>query len=150
MKFKTLSGSIAELRNAKKYLVDWNGKSKSKFQLSVRDFLYPYWKSDIVFEEFKLVGTRLSFDLYNANKKIAIEVQGAQHTKYVKFFHGNRMKYLEQLKRDDKKFRFCEINDINLVEIYPNDKICEDLFESFGVILWVDFYIYTAIIRYDL
>jgi hypothetical protein len=135
MKFKTLSGSTAELRNAKKYLVDWNGKSKSKFQLSVRDFLYPYWKSDIVFEEFKLVGTRLSFDLYNANKKIAIEVQGAQHTKYVKFFHGNRMKYLEQLKRDDKKFRFCEINDINLVEIYPNDKICEDLFESFGVIL---------------
>lgn len=135
MKFKTLSGSTAELRNAKKYLVDWNGKSKSKFQLSVRDFLYPYWKSDIVFEEFKLVGTRLSFDLYNANKKIAIEVQGAQHTKYVKFFHGNRMKYLEQLKRDDKKLRFCEINDINLVEIYPNDKICEDLFESFGVIL---------------
>ena len=135
MKFKTLSGSTAELRNSKKYLVDWNGKSKSKFQLSVRDFLYPYWKSDIVFEEFKLVGTRLSFDLYNANKKIAIEVQGAQHTKYVKFFHGNRMKYLEQLKRDDKKFRFCEINDINLVEIYPNDKICEDLFESFGVIL---------------
>jgi hypothetical protein len=135
MKFKTLSGSTAELRNAKKYLVNWNGKSKSKFQLSVRDFLYPYWKSDIVFEEFKLVGTRLSFDLYNANKKIAIEVQGAQHTKYVKFFHGNRMKYLEQLKRDDKKFRFCEINDINLVEIYPNDKICEDLFESFGVIL---------------
>ena len=135
MKFKTLSGSTAELRNAKKYLVDWNGKSKSKFQLSVRDFLYPYWKSDIVFEEFKLVGTRLSFDLYNANKKIAIEVQGAQHTKYVKFFHGNRMKYLEQFKRDDKKFRFCEINDINLVEIYPNDKICEDLFESFGVIL---------------
>jgi hypothetical protein len=135
MKFKTLSGSTAELRNAKKYLVDWNGKSKSKFQLSVRDFLYPYWKSDIVFEEFKLVGTRLSFDLYNANKKIAIEVQGAQHTKYVKFFHGNRMKYLEQLKRDDKKFRFCEINNINLIEIYPNDKICEDLFESFGVIL---------------
>ena len=135
MKFKTLSGSTAELRNAKKYLVDCNGKSKSKFQLSVRDFLYPYWKSDIVFEEFKLVGTRLSFDLYNANKKIAIEVQGAQHTKYVKFFHGNRMKYLEQLKRDDKKFRFCEINDINLIEIYPNDKICEDLFESFGVIL---------------
>ena len=135
MKFKTLSGSTAELRNAKKYLVDWNGKSKSKFQLSVRDFLYPYWRSDIVFEEFKLVGTRLSFDLYNASKKIAIEVQGAQHTKYVKFFHGNRMKYLEQLKRDDKKFRFCEINNINLVEIYPNDKICVDLFESFGVIL---------------
>jgi hypothetical protein len=135
MKFKTLSGSVAELRNARKYLIKWDGESKSKFQFSVKDFLYPYWRSDIVFEEFKLVGTRLSFDFYNASKKIAIEVQGAQHTKYVKFFHGNRMKYLEQLKRDDKKFRFCEINNINLVEIYPSDKICVELFESFGVIL---------------
>jgi hypothetical protein len=135
MKFKTLSGSTAELKNARKYLVKWQAESRSKFQFSVKEFLFPYWRTDIVFEEFRIVGTRLSFDLYNANKKIAIEVQGAQHTKYVKFFHGNRMKYLEQLKRDDKKFRFCEINDINLIEIYPNDKICEDLFESFGVIL---------------
>lgn len=135
MKFKTLSGSTAELRNAKKYLIQWDAESRSKFQLSVKDFLYPYWKADIVFEEFKIVGTRLSFDFYNANKKVAVEVQGAQHTKYVKFFHGNRMKYLEQLKRDDKKLRFCEINGISLVEIYPSDKVCEELFESFGVIL---------------
>ena len=135
MKFKTLTGSTAELRNARKYLIKWEADSKSKFQFSVKEFLYPYWRSDIVFEEFKIVGTRLSFDFYNASKKIAIEVQGAQHTKYVKFFHGNRMKYLEQLKRDDKKFRFCEINKINLVEIYPNDKISIELFESFGVIL---------------
>lgn len=135
MKFKTLSGSTAELKNAKKYLVKWGAESRSKFQFSVKEFLFPYWRTDIVFEEFRIVGTRLSFDLYNANKKIAIEVQGAQHTKYVKFFHGNRMKYLDQLKRDDKKFRFCEINEIKLVEIYPNDKINIDLFESFGVVL---------------
>jgi hypothetical protein len=135
MKFKTLSGSTAELKNARKYLVKWQAESRSKFQFSVKEFLFPYWRTDIVFEEFRIVGTRLSFDLYNANKKIAIEVQGAQHTKYVKFFHGNRMKYLDQLKRDDKKFRFCEINEIKLVEIYPNDKINIDLFESFGVVL---------------
>ncbi len=135
MKFKTLSGSTAELKNARKYLVKWEAESRSKFQFSVKEFLFPYWRTDIVFEEFRIVGTRLSFDLYNANKRIAIEVQGAQHTKYVKFFHGNRMKYLDQLKRDDKKFRFCEINEIKLVEIYPNDKINIDLFESFGVVL---------------
>lgn len=135
MKFKTLSGSTAELKNAKRYLVKWDAESRSKFQFSVKEFLYPYWRTDIVFEEFRIVGTRLSFDLYNANKKIAIEVQGAQHTKYVKFFHGNRMKYLEQLKRDDKKMRFCEINEIKLVEIYPNDKVNIELFESFGVVL---------------
>lgn len=126
---------MAELKNAKKYLIKWRGKTRSKFQSSVKEFIYPYWKDDIVFEEFKIVGTRMTFDLYNANKKIAIEVQGAQHTKYVKFFHGSRLKYLQQLKRDDKKFRFCEINDIKLVEIYPNDLVDADLFLSFGVIL---------------
>ncbi len=126
---------MAELKNAKKYLIKWRGKSRSKFQSSVKEFLYPYWKDDIVFEEFKIVGTRMTFDLYNANKKIAIEVQGIQHTKYVKFFHGSRLRYLQQLKRDDKKLRFCEINDIKLVEIYPNDLVDVDLFLSFGVIL---------------
>jgi hypothetical protein len=135
MKFKTLSGSSADLKNAKKYLINWNKPSRSKFQFSVKQFLKPYWQYDIVFEEFKLVGTRLSFDFYNANKKIAIEVQGGQHTKFVKFFHGNRFKYLEQLKRDDKKFRFCEINNIKLIEIYPEDKIDEELFLSLGVVL---------------
>lgn len=135
MKFKTISGSETTLKNAKKYLINWKKPSRSKFQTSVKNFLNPYWFNDIVFEEFKLVGTRLSFDFYNANKKIAIEVQGAQHTKYVKFFHGSRLKYLDQLRRDEKKLKFCDANDIKLIEIYPNDIIDEKLFESFGVIL---------------
>lgn len=126
---------MAELRNSKKFLVDWNAGSRSKFQSSVKSFLEPYWKHDIVFEELKLVGTRLSLDLYNANKKVAVEVQGAQHTKFVKFFHGSRFNYLDQLKRDDKKLRFCKINDIKLVEIYPTDVVDEELFWRFGVIL---------------
>ena len=88
-----------------------------------------------MFEEFRLVNTLLSFDFYNANKKIAVEVQGGQHTKYVEFFHGSRFKYLQQLKRDEKKLKFCEANGITLVEIYPKDKIDEELFLSFGVIL---------------
>jgi very-short-patch-repair endonuclease len=135
MKFKTIHGSTADLRNAKKYLIKWDDGSKSKFQKSVKDFLCKYWCNDIVFEELKIVGTRMSFDFYNANKNIAVEVQGEQHTKFVKFFHNNRLKYLEQLKRDDKKMRFCEINEIKLVEIYPQDIIDKNLFESFGVIL---------------
>jgi len=135
MKFKTINGSTAELKNAKRYLIKWRGKSRSKFQLSVKRFLFPYWKNDIVFEEFKLVGTRLSFDFYNANKRVAVEVQGGQHTKYVEFFHGNRFQYLQQLKRDEKKLKFCEVNEIVLVEIYPKDEINEELFLSFGTIL---------------
>ena len=94
-----------------------------------------FWQQNIVFEEFPIVGTRLTLDFYNANKKIAIEVQGRQHTGFVKFFHTNRMNFLHQLNRDKKKERFCELNKITLVTIFENDTINKELFESQGVIL---------------
>ena len=105
MKFYSVDGKLRNLKNPRKYHIDWGSPSRSKFQKNVKDFLYPYWGNDVVFEEFRLVGSRLSLDFYNANKRIAIEVQGAQHTKYVKHFHKNRYKFLDQLKRDQKNFQ---------------------------------------------
>jgi len=135
MKFKTLDGKERTLKNIKNCIIDWDAKSRSKFQFSVKQFLKTYWKGDVVFEELRIVGTRLSLDLYNANKKVAIEVQGEQHFKYVPFFHNTRGSYLKQIKRDVKKNEFCEINGIHLVEIYPNDILSKELFEKFGVYL---------------
>ena len=130
MKFLDPFGKPRNLKSAKKYLVDWEAKSRSKFQSKVKSFLEPYWKNDIVFEEFRIVGTRLSLDFYNANKKVAVEVQGDQHVRYVKYFHKNRLKYLDQLKRDQKKLDFCELNDIKLVEVYTTDTINASLFKD--------------------
>lgn len=136
MRFKTLTGADRTVKKAKNYLIDWDGKSRSKMQYSAKQFLKKYWSNHIVFEEFPVAGTRLSLDFYNANKKIAVEVQGKQHTKYVPFFHGkNKINYINQLKRDQDKLKFCELNDIQLVEIYDGDEVNEKLFESFGVIL---------------
>lgn len=136
MRFKTLTGVDRTVKKAKNYLIDWDGKSRSKIQYSAKQFLKKYWSNHIVFEEFPVAGTRLSLDFYNANKKIAVEVQGKQHTKYVPFFHGkNKINYINQLKRDQDKLKFCELNDIQLVEIYDGDEVNEKLFESFGVIL---------------
>jgi len=135
MKFKTLDGKDRTLKNIKSSIIKWDGKSRSKFQLQVKQFLKKYWQGDVVFEELKIVGTRLSLDFFNANKKVAIEVQGQQHFTYVPFFHGNRANYLSQIKRDVKKFEFCELNKINLVEIYPKDELSKEFFERFGVFL---------------
>jgi len=78
----------------------------------------------------------MSFDFYNANKKIAVEVQGGQHTKYVPFFHGGyKNNYLMQLKRDNEKCDFCELNDIQLVEIYENDKLSKSFFKKLDILL---------------
>ena len=128
MKFIDAYGRERNLKNAKKYLINWDKPSRSKFQTRVKKFLYPFWLHDIVFEEFRVVGSRLTLDFYNANKKVAVEVQGEQHTKYVKFFHKNPFKYSDQLKRDEAKLHFCKSNDIKLAEIYPQDEITASVF----------------------
>lgn len=135
MKFYTADGKLRNLKNPKKYHINWKASSLSKFQKGVKDFLFPFWKNDVVFEEFRIVGSRLSLDFYNANRRVAVEVQGAQHTKFVKHFHKNRLKYLEQLRRDQKKLDFCEMNDITMVEIYPEDTVDKALFEKQGIYL---------------
>ncbi len=128
MVFKTLYGSLKKVRTARKYLIDWNSKSKSKVQNSVKKYLEKYWEQDIVFEEFPLVGTRMTFDFYNATQNIIIEVQGRQHTKYVSFLHGgNKINYLKQLKRDQDKLKFCEINNIKFCEYFDGENSLTDL-----------------------
>jgi len=77
------------------------------------------------------VGTRLTIDFYNATKNIAIEVQGNQHTKYNKFFHkGNKMNYLDQLKRDDEKLAFCDLNNIKLLEVHEGQLDFDSLYKE--------------------
>lgn len=124
MKFKTLSGSTRKISNIKKHLIDWDGSSRSNFQKEVKAILKKYWDRHVVFEEFPIAGTKMSLDFYNANRKIAIEVQGQQHIKYVPHFHGGyKNNYLAQLDRDQQKNLFCEINDIELLEIYSLKEI---------------------------
>jgi len=136
MIFKTLVGSKKRVKKPKNYMVKWDKPSRSKMQFGVKEFVKTYWFNDVVFEEFPIVGTRMSLDLYNANKNIAIEVQGAQHLKYTPFFHGkSKTTFLSQIRRDNDKEEFCKLNNIKLVEVYPEDKLSVDLFKSFGVIL---------------
>tara|TARA_B100000427_G_scaffold310565_1_gene300471 strand:- start:1325 stop:1735 length:411 start_codon:yes stop_codon:yes gene_type:complete len=136
MEFQTIDGKLKRVKNLKKRIINWEASSRSKRQKAVKDFLKDYWFYHVTFEEFPVVGTRLSLDFYNANKRVAVEVQGSQHTKYNKFFHGgHKNNYLEQLKRDQIKAEFCEVNDIILVEIYDSDIINKSLFKKFDVTL---------------
>jgi hypothetical protein len=135
MIFKTLNGSQKRVQKPKKYLVDWGAKSRSNIQFATKAFLESFWKDHVVFEEFPVAGTRLRFDFYNANKQVAVEVHGAQHTKFVPFFHKRRSGFVSQLRRDQQKVDFCELNKIRLVEIYKASEINKKTFEDFGVFL---------------
>jgi very-short-patch-repair endonuclease len=129
------NGRLTKLKNPFNYMINWDGKCRSKFQANVKTMLKPYWFADIVFEELPVIGTRMTIDFYNANKKLALEVDGSQHYKYNKHFHGgDRQKFLGQLQRDEKKEHFCEINNIKLVRILQSDKLSEELLEELELI----------------
>ena len=135
MLFNTLTGSRKEF-NAKKYLINWDSKSKSNIQFDAKQFL-KVLSSHVVFEEFP-VGTRLNSDFYN-NK--VVEIHGKQHDQYTPFCHKTRAGFVSHIRRDQQNRDFCQLNDITLVEIYTNKQgsIKKELnkkrFEEMGVIL---------------
>lgn len=132
MMFTDAKGRRRRLPNYSKYKIDWDGKSRSKLQRTVKDILFDYWRGEFVYEELPIIGTRLTIDFFNATQDIAIEVDGKQHIEYNKFFHqGSRLNFLKQLERDDQKEDFCIQNGILLHRIYEG----EDLIESVKKIL---------------
>ena len=59
----------------------------------------------------------LELDCYNEELKIAVEMNGQQHYKYVPFFHKNYEAFLNQKYRDDMKRRMCKDENIILIEV---------------------------------
>jgi hypothetical protein len=112
-----------QFKNVTDRRIDWKADSKSKFQKGVKFLLHPLWYHHIaVYEEFPVYGTRYTLDFFNAQKKIAVEVQGGQHTKFTPYMQKNEFDFLKQLKIDETKRKFCDLNGIKLVEIFYEDK----------------------------
>tara|TARA_B100001939_G_scaffold336833_1_gene340432 strand:+ start:117 stop:533 length:417 start_codon:yes stop_codon:yes gene_type:complete len=121
MRLYNINGRLQK-KSVSKYLINWNKKSRSKVQFKTKKFLEPFWKGHIVYEEFPVYGSRMTVDILNATKKLAVEVQGKQHGEFNKFFHNNsRLKYLEGIKRDIKKAEWLENNGFILLEIEENE-----------------------------
>jgi len=122
VKLLNVYGKLVD-RNVARYRVEWEGKSPSKLQHRVKLLLKPIWFAHVVFEEFPVFGSLQRLDFYNATKRIAVEVNGPQHDKIIPFFHGNlpQLGFASALRRDLNKYRWCERNNINVVEIIEAD-----------------------------
>jgi len=134
MRLYNIQGRL-QARKVSKYLIKWNKKSRSKIQFKVKQFLKPYWENQIVYEEFPVYGSRMTVDIVNATKKVAIEVQGRQHKEFNKFFHKTRGNYLESIKRDYIKREWLEKNDFVLIEVEEEEikKLSKTLFKKLGL-----------------
>lgn len=136
MRMYNVRGKLVS-KNVSKYLINWKGKCRSKFQEAVKAFIEPHWGYCIVYEEFPVYGTLMKVDILNSTKKIAIEVNGDQHYSYNKFFHGNSIEnYSKSLERDTMKLEWLEKNGYQLAEIISSDlnKLSEEFFKiKFGI-----------------
>lgn len=63
-------------------------------------------------------GERLELDFYLPEMQIAVEVQGAQHYKYIPHFHKDFSEFTSQVRRDQAKKSLCDKEGIALLEIY--------------------------------
>lgn len=72
----------------------------------------------------------LELDCYNPELRLAVEYNGAQHYKFIPYFHKNREAFLNQKYRDEMKKYKCKEMGITLIEVPYNIKNIEGYIES--------------------
>lgn len=98
--------------------------------MECKQVLALHWLGDIVAEEQRMPGTKMKFDFVNFNKKIIIEVDGAQHEKINKFFHkGSVFQFLKAKKRDEQKEEFAKLNGFTLFRVKNKTELSKVLLD---------------------
>lgn len=99
------------------------GLSKSRLQQELGLYLRENFPVEGILEEFTVPGSRMKLDFFIPDRKLAFEVNGAQHDEYTPVFHGQpgEMKFAKQKGRDIKKRQWCIDNGFELVEVYSEE-----------------------------
>lgn len=119
MNLVTLKGRPCRI-NVMRYKIDWDFVV-SRPQKQVKDFLFQYWKNDLVLEEARIPGSKLRIDLWNVSRSILVEVSPAATHSFNAFFHGSKAGFQASVKRDLDKVAWAEKNNLMLVEIMDQD-----------------------------
>lgn len=101
-------------------------RPRSGLHLKARALLKEMFPTDKICEEIELPGERLYADFFLPLRKFMVEVHGEQHFKYNSHFHGSiaeggLKEFLASKERDNRKKKWCEINNFTLV-VLPFDK----------------------------
>lgn len=102
----------------------------SKIADTVLSVIRDAFPSNIIVKEHYVLynGTKLFFDYYIKDLGVLVEVQGQQHSKFIKHFHGDRSMFLKQKERDNLKLAYTqEHKELCLVRFYYNEKLTKDL-----------------------
>ena len=103
-------------------------KSRSNIQKEIGCLLKKRFPLCTILEEWPIPGkTGMVFDFVILPEKIVVEVQGEQHNKFVKHFHGDLEGFKRHKQRDQNKRDWCNINRFTLIEIEKSEEF-NDLF----------------------
>ncbi len=74
-------------------------------------------------EEVQLVGVpcKLFIDIYVHSIRMAVEIHGEQHYKYNSFFFSSAKDFRKAQQRDRMKKEWCELNNLDFVELPYNE-----------------------------
>lgn len=118
MKFKTTKGKevAIDIRPSKYPMRDEFG-CRSKYQYNVGQILKGIFHGDVILEDFYVPEEGVYLDFFIPRTKIAVEVNGEQHDKFVPYFHRNKKGFADAQDRDSRKKEWCRINGIVLCSI---------------------------------
>ncbi len=95
-------------------------RGRSSYHKLARELLKAAFPLDQIKEEVFLPGCpgALYLDFFLPLRRLAVEVQGEQHYRYVPHFHGQQIErgFVQAQKRDRDKKEFCNINAIAFIE----------------------------------
>lgn len=100
----------------------------SKLHARARNLLTKEFPYDTICEELTLPGSKderqtrpLFADFFIPQRKLMIEVQGEQHYKFNSHFFNNKLEFFKAQARDKSKSEWCNINEIDLVQLPYNE-----------------------------
>lgn len=120
MKVIDFNGNTCNWPPTGKQVAKNDRRPRSEYHLRARELLRSKYPTQAILEEVPLPGTGLFLDFYIPSAKLAIEVQGQQHTNYTPHFHGSKFGFEKSKQRDTKKKEWCDMNNISLIEFEYN------------------------------
>jgi hypothetical protein len=106
----------------------WTPRSTKRKQSllagKVKEVIQKLYPLEILYQEVTLPGTghpSLIADFFLPGLGMLVEVQGRQHQEYVPYFQSHRLNFIKGQDRDRRKKEWCELNEIDLIELYTDD-----------------------------
>ena len=103
----------------------------SKAEIYIKNYFKKYnikFKEQYIFKNQPKNIEFCRYDFYLPDINLVIEYHGKQHFIFVNFFHNEFLDFLDRVKRDYDKMKFCKNNNINFLEIHYNQDINKILF----------------------